>query len=590
MAEAARRLLTVVALLCVAAVSGCGTMPDSGPAGPGRELGQSGREPLRVAALGPRPGAGPEEIVGGFLRAGAASDDDQGVARGFLVGAAVRSWQPSRNIVVYPDDSLLRVALVKDPARSASSPVQVEVTAPVQATIDDQGRFVQARPGTRARAMFTVARAHDGWRVSEVEQSFGSWLPQFGLDRTFSALPVSFVAAGTTTIVPDLRWLPGPRRSLATELVRQLLHGPPAYLGSAVVTGFPRGTTLAVEAVPTTAGIAQVDLSAQALTATPAMRRMMWAQLTTTLRRLPSVAEVRLTVAGAAFEVPGVTSASVYGDTAFREDVRVSGPPFVLSGDHLIRLEAVRGGLAPTGGDLLPPRTSLRALSVGPRGSLVVGVDSGGRQLVMLAGKARPRVLLSGANLIDPVIDPTGSIWTADSARPGRLQVLAKPSIPPSSILPPSSVIAPLWLVGRTVHALDVSRDGARVLVVSSAADGARRAHVAGVVRGADGQPRSLAAALEVGQSLTQVTDAAWADRSDLVVIGRGAGDARVRPYDVVVGGPATALAPVAGAVAVAAGDGLRAVYVTTAAGQVMGRSGTSWVAVGAGRSVSVPQ
>ena len=57
-----------------------------------------------------------------------------------------------------------------------------------------------------------------------------------------------------------------------------------------------------------------------------------------------------------------------------------------------------------------------------------------------------------------------------------------------------------------------------------------------------------------------------------------------------MVGGPATALAAAPDAVAVAAGDGLRAVYLTTDRGTVLARSGTGWATVGVGRSVSVPE
>ena len=584
MADRARSLGALAAALALAVVAGCGGVPDSGPAGPGREIGDSAPEPLRVAVLGPRPGAGPDEIVAGFLRAGAASDDDQVVARSFLTGAAVRAWQPRRGVVVYPDDSSLEVSV-----RGTRSPVRVVLTAPVTATIDDQGRYVQARPGTRAQAVFTVTRSEGAWRVSVVDADFGSWLPQFGLDRTYSARPVSFVAAGTTTLVPDLRWLPGPRPSRATALVRQLLLGPPGYLGSAVVTGFPPGTTLAVDAVPTTDGVASVDLSRQALTATPAMRQMMWAQLTATLRRLPSVADVQLTVAGAPFQVPGVTTTSVYADTAFRDDVRVTGTPVVLSRDRLVRVEPA-GRLTSPAGQGLPRAAGLRSVSVGSLGSLVVGVDVDGHRLVRLQTQGPATVLLTGSSLIDPVVDLNGAIWSADLGRPGQVRVVSSTAVQSAASPVAAVVLAAPWLTGRTVRSLDVSRDGARVVLVSADAEGVRRVDVAGVVRAADGAPLALAQPLEVARSLNEVTDAAWADLTDLAVLGRGAGDRTARPYDVVVGGPATALAPVAGAVTIAAGDGVRALYVTTSGGQVLARSGTGWAVVGAGRSVSVPQ
>ena len=580
MVEVRRLVPLVVSLLVGALLAGCGGMPDSGPAGAGRQVGDSAVE-LLVAPLGPRPGASPAEIVGGFLRAGAGPADDHAVARSFLTAAAARSWRPSREVVVYADDSLLQVSV-----RGTRSPVRVDVRVPVQATIDAQGRYFEARPGASAHAIFTLTQTDGTWRVSVLDGGFGSWLPQYELDRTFSALPVSFVAAGTRTLVPDLRWFSGPRPGLATAVVRQLLLGPPTHLGKAVVTGFPAGTTLAVDAVPTTDGVAQVDLSAPALTASSAMREMMWAQLTSTLRRLPSVARLHLTVAGAPFEVPGVTSTSVYDDTSFRDDVRVTGAPVVLSGHRLARVDPAKGVLA-TGAGQLPAGQGLRSVSVGPGASVVVAVDDSGRRLLRLRLGEQRAVLLTGGDLIDPVVDANGAVWSGDQTQPGRLRVVpADVGSAPGRV----RLIAPDWLARRLVRSVDISRDGSRAVVVSSDAGGGRRVDVAGVVRDARGQPVALAPPLEVARSLTQVTDAAWADRTALVVLGRGAKDRAATPQEVVVGGASTALPQAKGALTVAAGDGLRAVYLTTAAGVVLGRSGLGWATVGPGRSVSVPE
>ncbi len=573
------------ALLVLAALvlAGCGGMPESGQAGPGRQVGEVVPE-LLVAPAGPRPGAGPAEIVGGFLRAGAASDVDHAVARSFLVGPVVRSWSPSHDVVVFPDDSSLKVTV-----RGERSPVRVDVRTPVQATIDAQGRYTEAAPGTTAHAVFTVVQTGAGWRVSVLDAAFGSWLPQYELDRTYSALQVAFVASGTHNLVPDVRWFPGPRPGLATALIRQLLLGPPRYLAGAVTTGFPPGTTLAVDAVPTTNGVAQVDLTSQALAATPAMRQMMWAQLASTLRRLPTVADLQLTVAGSAFKVPGVTGTSVYGDTGFRDDVRVSGEPVVLTGDRLAWVDPV-SGLLSSEGPRLPQAEGLRAVSVGAQASTVVGLDDAGRRVLRLAPGPRRTVLLTGASWVRPVIDSTGALWEADQARPGRLSVLGSAQLGAAG--PPGVPIqlAPAWLARRTVRSVDVSRDGSRVVIVSAGSDGVARADVAGIVRRPDGEPVALAAPREVARSLRQVDDAVWADRTALVVLGRRPADPVSTVYEVVVGGASTALPPVKGAVAVAAGDGLRAVYVITSSGKVLGRSGVGWADVGPGRSVSVSQ
>lgn len=579
----------LVAGLAVVSLGACAGLPDSGPAGPGRDVAEAPVEPLRVAPAGPRPGAGPQEVVSGFLGAGAGFDDDHAVARSFLAGAAVSSWTPGQKVIVFPDDASLSMAVHGD-----TSPLQVDVRAPVSATIDSQGRFVQATPGSQAHAVFTLSKDSGQWRISVVDESFGLWLPQYELDRAFSPLRLYFVATGMKALVPDLRWVPGPRPALATALVRQLIAGPPDYLRGAVSSGIPVGTRLAVEAVPTTDGIAQVDLTSTALDASPEQRVALWAQLTATLRQLPSVSGVHITVNGAAFAIPGVGGAAVQDDQGYRDDVRVTGAPIVLSGERLLRVDVGTGTVderASGSSSGLPPATGVRSVSASPQATFAVGVSTAGTRLLRLRSDGTALVLATGTALVDPTVDARGWTWTADLAAPGRLTVVAPvPGADPVA-LPPGArrVVEVPWLMGRTVRALDVSRDGARIAVVSTDRDGSVRLDVGGIVRDDTGQPIRLASNLVVGRSLRRPTDVAWGDRTSLVVLALDAKGV-VTPYEVVVGGTATALAPAPQVLRVAVGDGLRAVYLTTSTGTVLVRSGDGWRTVGQGRGVTVPQ
>ncbi|HET8614895.1 MAG TPA: LpqB family beta-propeller domain-containing protein [Actinomycetales bacterium] len=582
----ARAVVAVLALLSLAA---CAGLPDSGPAGPGRDVAEAPVEPLRVAPAGPLPGSAPEQVVSGFLNAGAGFDDDHAVARSFLTGAARQSWLPGQKVIVFPDDASLRMAV-----RGDTSPVQVDVRAPVSATIDSEGRFVQAAPGTQAHAVFTLSKISGEWRISVMDEAFGLWLPQYELDRAFSPLRLYFVATGMRALVPDLRWVPGPRPALATALVRQLIAGPPGYLRGAVSSGIPAGTRLAVEAVPTTNGIAQVDLSATALTASPEQRVALWAQLTATLRQLPSVSGVHITVNGAAFPIPGVSGSVARDDQGYRDDVRVTGAPIVLSADRLLRVDVGTGTVddresgSSTG---LPPAPALRSVSASPQATFLVGVSTDGTRLVRLRSNGSPLVLASGTALVAPTVDARGWTWTADAQVPGRLSVIAPvPGTDPATAPPEvRHTIAVPWLEGRTVRALDVSRDGARIAVVSTGPDGSVRLDVGGIVREATGRPVRMADNLVVGRALRRPSDVAWGDRTSLVVLALD-GKGVVSPYELVVGGSSTALAPSPGVTGVAVGDGLRAVYLTTTSGTVLVRSGNGWRKVGEGRAVTIPQ
>jgi hypothetical protein len=382
--------------------------------------------------------------------------------------------------------------------------------------------------------------------------------------------------------------------------VRQLIAGPPDYLQGAVSTGIPPGTRLAVEAVPTTDGIAQVDLTATALAASPEQRVALWAQLTATLRQLPSVSGVHITVNGAAFPIPGVSGTTAQDDQGYRDDVRVTGTPIVLSGDRLLRVDIGTGTVDEVGSGSsrgLPPAPGVRSVSAAPAATFLGGVSTGGTRLLRLRSDGTGLTLATGTSLVDPAVDARGWTWTADLAAPGRLTAVAPVPGSDPDALPQNArrVITVPWLEGRTVRALDVSRDGARMAVLSSGDDGSgshrttMRLDVAGIVRDGTGQPVRLADNHVVGRGLRSPSDVAWGDRMSLVVLAAGSKSV-VTPYEVVVGGSATALAPAPGVVGVAVGDGLRAVYLTTSSGTVLVRSGNGWRTVGPGRSVTVPQ
>ncbi|WP_426562280.1 LpqB family beta-propeller domain-containing protein [Angustibacter sp. McL0619] len=581
-------LLGGLALALVASLTACGSaMPDSGVAGAGRPIGEgSSREPLQIAPVGPRPDAGPAEIVGGFLKAGAGFDGDHAVARTFLDGEARAAWRPAQGTIVYPDDPSLTVV-----SHGSGVNREVVVSAPVYGTIDADGRFAPAKPGTTARTTFQVRRLGQVWRIETLSAQFGLWMPRYEFQRSYTPLRISFVATGTRQLVSDQRWFAGSRASLATAAVRALLAGPPAYLKDAVTTGFPTGTTLGVDAVPTSGGTAQIDLSTRALAASPDQRQQLWSQLFATLHQLPTVNDIEVTAGGGAFQVPGVGAGGSDADLGFRDNVQVAGPVLVLSGGRLKTLDAA-GALSPQISGRFAGRldvSGLRSIAAGPHDDAVVGVDGSGTRLLSIAAQSAPEELGRGGDLVPPVIDRSGWAWTADRAAAGRMLVApATSSGAAASQSPDSSVrMEPRWLTGRTVIALDVARDGSRVAVVSAAADGSTRLDVAGVVRGDSGRPTSLAQPWQVGQSLASVSDVSWADRTTLVVLGGQSGQRQ--PYQVEVGGEVSALPKLPSAVGVMAGSGVSSVYLTLANGHVVVRAGSGWRDLGAATSVTIP-
>ncbi|HEX3005579.1 MAG TPA: LpqB family beta-propeller domain-containing protein [Angustibacter sp.] len=586
--RSARALAAVLAAVLLPVLAACGgSMPDSGQAGAGREIGDVSADPLRVVPEGPAPGAEPAAVVSGFLRAGAGFDDDHAVARTFLTTEASSVWNPAQGTVIYPDDTSLSVV-----TRAHGRDREVVVTAPVWAVIDRLGQLELARPGTTASTSFEVTSTDGEWRVGTLQPDLGLWMPRYEFERAYTPLRLYFAATGTRTLVPDLRWFAGPRAGLATEMVRSLLAGPAPYLRGAVTSGAPGMTTLGVDAVPTSDGTAQIDLSSSALTATPEQRQQLWAQLTASLRQLPTVSGISLTAEGAAYPVAGLPDKGAGGDLGYAEDVRVAGPVVVLSDGRLRQVDPGTGALAgaPTGRFAGIEVAGVRAVAAGTDDDLLLAVDSSGRRLLALAAQQPPTRLYTGTDLANPVVDVRGWAWTADRGRAGALAVVASTSSTAAAADDTTSVreLRPGWLSGRRVLALDVSRDGSRLAVVSATPDGASRLQVAGIVRDGTGRPVGLAIPRSAASSLTTVRDVSWADRTNLAVLAGAPG--QVQPYQVEVGGLVEALPKVQDAVSISAGDGLRAVYVVTGSGRVLVRTGNGWRSLGPGTSVTIPQ
>jgi Lipoprotein LpqB beta-propeller domain len=109
-------------------------------------------------------------------------------------------------------------------------------------------------------------------------------------------------------------------------------------------------------------------------------------------------------------------------------------------------------------------------------------------------------------------------------------------------------------------------------------------------VRDTHGRPLSLGTPLRIGLDLTDVVDATWVDGTSVAVLAERASDKHVEPYLVSVGGLATALPSVVGAVGIAAGSGESTITIVTAKGEVLGRTGSiSWSMIGHGDGVAFP-
>jgi hypothetical protein len=173
-------------------------------------------------------------------------------------------------------------------------------------------------------------------------------------------------------------------------------------------------------------------------------------------------------------------------------------------------------------------------------------------------------MLVKGSNLVAPSFDPHGWLWTTETLSDGTITVAG-----PDGTLTP---LAAPQLAGRTIQALAVSRDGARVAVLSRAS-GVQVLEVMAVVRGKAGVPLGLGATLALGPAVPASVHLAWLD--DVSVAALSADSSQIAIVEV--GGWTTDVKAPAGATTVTARNGMATLLAVGAGGALVARSGNSW-------------
>jgi Lipoprotein LpqB beta-propeller domain/Sporulation and spore germination len=584
-----RPVAACVAMAVAAVVSACGGLPIGSAVQQGSRVGEPAVQPVQVQPDGPAAGATPEQIVRGFIRAGAGAgfDDDHAIARSFFIRSVKDEWLPDSDVKVYGDDSALKVGPLTHNT--------VRVSAVIVAEVDSAGRYREMPAGTSAQATFGMQKLGVGWRISQPQKGFGLWLSAGDLDRTYRSFTIAYVAQATRTIVGDRRWFPI-TPGLATTLARAQLAPVPSYLTGAAQTGVPTGTVLAVDSVPIQSGRAVVDLSASALSANPDLRRAMWAQFVTTLMQVATVTEVSLEVNGTGLDLPDAPDpASDLATLGYQPGGPVSVETAILrAGSELSRVPSDRPPDQPP----KPPASSVLPkiptawvwLALSWNGQEIAGIGGDHRDLARWQGSRFFQLARFGSKLTKPSYDSLNGLWVSGQAGGSAKVWVIDTSLSPIEKAKPREISVP-WLANRAVLALKVAADNQRVAVITSdRAGGDVQVVVAGIVRSADGVPLSLAAdPLRVGWTLTAATDLAWVDDSTLAVVGRVSPQDAIGPQLVEIGGKVTAMPLVSGTRLVTNTGGLRGVVVMTDEDKVLARAGNGWQVLQTGTDFLIP-
>lgn len=542
--------LAVAALLLPA----CAGLPTSGDVSVGLVLGESTQDvDFLPVASGPIQGAGPEEIVEGFLEAGITTSDNWATAREFLAPSLQRSWRPAAgvSIDVGTPTRVLTSSVPADAVEDAES-ADVQVLLDLVAVVDEAGAYAEA-PGA-SPTLFTVERRDDGeWRITQAPDGIVIDQPRFS--NVFEGYPLQYFDSAWSRLVPDVRWFPR-RQSPATTVTQALIDGSPSpWLDPAVQSAFPADVQLAQDAVLITDQVAEVSLTRAAIGLDQVTLSRMRTQLQETLSAAGvSVTRVRFAVDGRTLDAGVVELADAPADVG--SIVLQNGAFGRIVGDEVTEIPAITPGILALDQRILSVDVATDDSQAAVRladGHVYLVADD---DLIEL--DSRP-------GLIGPSLDPYGYTWTVPAADPGSLQVTGNDGAPHG--------VADAWPNASSISELRVSSDGARVAAAVTVGQ-QRWMVVAAVIRDDAGIPVELGDMKQLTLISAPATGLAWLGTDRLAVL-IDAGGPQVLTQ--MVGGPGAAEAAPEGAVSIAGARAVGGLRVAGSDGRLFAHAGSTW-------------
>jgi len=539
-----RRFLTALAGAVLAcSLAACAGLPTSGPVQAGRTAAAPEDRPaLDFRPDGPQRGATPQQIVNGFITAASSPEDGWAIAQSFLAPAFRDEWTPQAGVVV--DVFADREYTVSDDGTFIT--VQ---TTPV-ATVDESGAYAIAEEGSTSFT-YRLEQQEDGqWRI--VEAPSGLLMDEDLFESVFRDYQVMYFDPGWRYLVPDVRWFP--TLNAAGRIASALVNGQPsAWLADAVVTAFPEEVEL-IPAVPVSGtGVAQAELSEQALSVDDLTLDRMYTQLSASLATA-GVTAVQLLVEGAVLDAARVPTASTKVDARALVGT-ADGFGFLVSGEvsPIPGLSPVIEQLQPVAVQTAPDRE-------------VAAVRLAGGSVARAAADGAVAVLDDRAGLVDPTIDPSGAVWSVPATAPSEVRVTTAGG----DVLAPADA----WPGASRIEAMQISRDGTRLAAVL-AFGGRWVVAVAGVARDGRGVPVSLGEPQVLQVLPGEGLDVTWLDDAAVGAVVGGDDPVYVQ---VTVGGVAETYAVPAGVRSVAGANIAGSARVLVADGGLYVRRSSTWV------------
>jgi len=425
----------LIAIALVATLTGCATLPVSGPVRIGPDLATpADGNSFYYSPSSPVEGSTASEILSGFISAGTAPQNDYAIAREFLDESIRATWNPNQELLI--QRTTPKITLTD----TGSAFVEVEVAA----RIDANGRYETLPAGSTRVLEYGFTEQSGQFRIISAPDVTMVIRPVF--DVVFKSYSIYFLDKSKKNLVPELRWFPS-NPATGTKLVNALLAGPSSWLEPAVTSAIPTGTVLSTDAVTVQQEIALVDLSARALVAGLSDRSLMKAQLVATLSQLPTITEVAISIERSAQDIP---------DSQVEPAITGSGTLLAVGDSGLEALSGPSPDTFSQGLSFFGSRTVSKLAASKTGDKLAALTESGVSETGLAAPGSSVELVDSRSSLAGLDYDMQANLWLAAGS---QVSVNGLP-------------LQASWLAGQTILDFALSPEGSRVALVVSGGGG----------------------------------------------------------------------------------------------------------------------
>jgi hypothetical protein len=526
-----RRLAAVVLILAgLLAAAGCVSVPASGPIEKVEGQQPACQNCVNVEVKPPAQGAQPREIVEGYLRATSNYQPNYLVARQFLTRMAAEKWSPEAGVTIYTGS----------PKAEGNTVILGEDGWLVGSLGRDRTYTVGDR---KLQHDFGLVKENEEWRINNPPA--GLMVAEYSFRYFYQPYDVYFIGNGVS-LVPDPIYLPALRNpaNVASALMKALLNGPSRWLKPAVSTAIPPNTSLSVDSVTITDGIAEVPLSESVLRLPDQQRSLLAAQIVYTLRQVGGVKGVLIKVNQQPYRVPGgdpnslVISVDAVPQNMDPVPFVAGDQPYAVQSGAVKLVTATPDSLAvgKLSGALGDGTLRADALAVSATDFAVTTDDRKTlRRGLITSGEPSTLPLPGVSELLRPQFSRYGEIWDVGSEG-GRQWIWMFTG--DGQKLTTNKIALPV-VKGEKVEAFKISPDGTKIAFVRSTRTESKL-WLARIIR-SDKITFNGWRALNTTQTnqtnmplIRNIADVAWVDATELLVLGAPDRTVAFQPYRVV--------------------------------------------------------